>query len=197
MRSKKTFAVAAVALSGALLAAGCSSSPSSSGGSGGGKSVDWATCGSVAKCGGMSALVAAAKKEGQLNVITLPSNWANYGAIMKDFTAKYGIKITDANPEGSSQDEINAMVSAQGPKPRARRARHGHARSPSQARPDGPAGALHRSRPGATSRRRQGGQRRPGTRDYGGYVAIGYNSAKVKIAADVVQGPAQARSTRT
>ena len=51
----------------------------------------------------MNALVAAARKEGQLNVITLPSNWANYGAIMKDFTAKYGIKITDANPEGSSR----------------------------------------------------------------------------------------------
>ncbi len=27
----------------------------------------------------MAALVAAAKKEGKLNVITLPSNWANYG----------------------------------------------------------------------------------------------------------------------
>ena len=48
----------------------------------------------------MNALVAAAEKEGQLNVITLPSDWANYGTIMKDFTAKYGIKITDANPDG-------------------------------------------------------------------------------------------------
>jgi putative spermidine/putrescine transport system substrate-binding protein len=42
----------------------------------------------------------AAKAEGHLNVITLPSNWANYGAIMKDFTAKYGIKITDENLSG-------------------------------------------------------------------------------------------------
>lgn len=48
--------------------------------------------------GGMAALIAAARQEGQLNVITLPGNWANYGTIMKDFTAKYGIKITDANP---------------------------------------------------------------------------------------------------
>ena len=47
----------------------------------------------------MTALVAAAKQEGQLNVITLPSNWANYGTIMKDFTAKYGIKINDATME--------------------------------------------------------------------------------------------------
>ena len=62
----------------------------------------------------MKALIAAAKKEGELNVITLPANWANYGNIMKDFTAKYGIKINDANPDGSSQDEINAMVQLKG-----------------------------------------------------------------------------------
>ena len=62
----------------------------------------------------MSALVAAAEKEGQLNVITLPSNWANYGTIMKDFTAKYGIKITDANPEGSSGQEITAVEQLKG-----------------------------------------------------------------------------------
>jgi putative spermidine/putrescine transport system substrate-binding protein len=57
----------------------------------------------------MAALVAAAKAEGHLNVITLPTNWANYGTIMKDFTAKYGIAITSENPEGSSQDELNAI----------------------------------------------------------------------------------------
>ena len=56
----------------------------------------------------------AAEKEGQLNVITLPSNWANYGTIMKDFTAKYGIKITDANPEGSSGQEITAVEQLKG-----------------------------------------------------------------------------------
>ena len=38
-----------------------------------------------------------AQKEGTLNVITLPAiARANYGTIMKDFTAKYGIKINDA-----------------------------------------------------------------------------------------------------
>jgi putative spermidine/putrescine transport system substrate-binding protein len=62
----------------------------------------------------MSALVAAAEKEGHLNVITLPSNWANYGTIIKDFTAKYGIKINDENPEGSSQDELNAIKQLKG-----------------------------------------------------------------------------------
>jgi putative spermidine/putrescine transport system substrate-binding protein len=112
VRNKKTIAVAAAALSGALLAAGCSSGSSSGGGSTGG--TDWSKVTTVAQGGGMKALIAAAKKEGQLNVITLPANWANYGTIMKDFTAKYGIKINDANPDGSSQDEINAMVQLKG-----------------------------------------------------------------------------------
>jgi putative spermidine/putrescine transport system substrate-binding protein len=62
----------------------------------------------------MDALVAEAKKEGALNVITLPRTWADYGKIMDDFTAKYGIKINDANPNGSSGDEINAVKSDKG-----------------------------------------------------------------------------------
>jgi putative spermidine/putrescine transport system substrate-binding protein len=78
------------------------------------KSVNWATVPSAKAGGGLAALVKAAKKEGQLNVITLPSNWANYGAQMKEFTAKYGIKITDTNPEGSSADEIEAIQSGRG-----------------------------------------------------------------------------------
>src|SRR5207302_10460074 len=73
-----------------------------------------ATATSMAAFGGMKGLIAAAKKEGQLNVITLPANWANYGTIMKDFTAKYGIKINDANPDGSSQDELNAVNQLKG-----------------------------------------------------------------------------------
>jgi putative spermidine/putrescine transport system substrate-binding protein len=115
--------VATVAAIGTVvLAAGCSSSSSSSSSSAntsssGGSSAsaaNFTTCDSAAACGGMSALVAEAKKEGQLNVITLPSNWANYGNIMKGFTAKYGIKITDANPEGSSQDELNSVKQLKG-----------------------------------------------------------------------------------
>lgn len=74
----------------------------------------WATATSVASCGGMSALITAAKAEGVLNTITLPSNWANYGTIIKTFEDKYGIKVTDANPDGSSQDELNAVMSLKG-----------------------------------------------------------------------------------
>jgi len=57
----------------------------------------------------MDALVAAAKAEGQLNIIAVPRDWANYGAIIDGFTAKYGIKINSANPNGSSQDEVDAV----------------------------------------------------------------------------------------
>jgi len=64
--------------------------------------------------GGMAALIKAAKKEGKLNVIALPPNWANYGKIITNFQKKYGIKITSQNPEGSSQDEVNAVIQLAG-----------------------------------------------------------------------------------
>lgn len=62
----------------------------------------------------MDELVSAAKAEGRLNVITLPRDWANYGAIMDTFSKKYGIQITDANPDGSSAEEIQAIKSLKG-----------------------------------------------------------------------------------
>jgi putative spermidine/putrescine transport system substrate-binding protein len=92
-----------------LAATACSSSKNSSNAAGSGSGTDWNTAASASAGGGMDALVAAAKKEGSLNVITLPRTWANYGKIMDDFQAKYGIKITDANPNGSSGDEITAL----------------------------------------------------------------------------------------
>src|SRR5579864_6663265 len=49
--------------------------------------------------GGMDALVAAAKKEGALNVITLPDDWADYGEIKKTFFPRYGLQISDLNPD--------------------------------------------------------------------------------------------------
>jgi len=62
----------------------------------------------------MAALVTAAKAEGQLNAIALPPDWANYGAVISGFTAKYGIKVNSANPNGSSQDEVNAVSQLKG-----------------------------------------------------------------------------------
>jgi putative spermidine/putrescine transport system substrate-binding protein len=63
----------------------------------------------VSDCGGLSGLEAAAKAEGKLNIIATPPDWANYGASISAFTAKYGIKIFSANPNGGSQDEIDAV----------------------------------------------------------------------------------------
>ena len=125
----------------------------------------------------MTALIAAAKKEGQLNVITLPSNWANYGTIMKDFTAKYGIKINDANPDGSSQDELNAVNQLKG-----------QSRAP-DVLDVGTAFAVKGDQQGILAPYKvatwtnipSDAKSSDGTwfADYGGYVAIGYNSAKV------------------
>ncbi len=81
-------------------------------GSGGGASAASAT--SAADLGGMDALVKAAKKEGQLNVIALPPDWANYGNIIKAFEDKYGIKVDSAQPDAASQDEINAAKQLKG-----------------------------------------------------------------------------------
>src|SRR5580704_14886819 len=169
-------ATAAVA-SGLLLTAACSSSSSSSSGSTS-SGTDWATATSAQAGGGMTALIAAAKKEGQLNVITLPSNWANYGTIMKDFTAKYGIKINDANPDGSSQDELNAVNQLKG-----------QSRAP-DVLDVGTAFAVKGQQEGILAPYEvatwnnipSDAKASDGTwfADYGGYVAIGYNAAKVK-----------------
>lgn len=69
---------------------------------------------SAADFGGMDKLIEAAKAEGELNVIALPPDWANYGAIIKAFSDKYGIKVNSAQPDGSSQEEINAANQQKG-----------------------------------------------------------------------------------
>ena len=110
MRSSYRLALAGVAAA-ALLAAGCSSSGSSTSASSG---ANWATETSAAAGGGMNALVAAAKQEGTLNVIALPPTWANYGTIINTFEQKYGIKINSALPDGSSQQEVDAIKTENG-----------------------------------------------------------------------------------
>jgi putative spermidine/putrescine transport system substrate-binding protein len=116
VKSPYRFALAGVAAL-TLLAVGCSSS-SSSGSSASSSSssstVNWATEASVSAGGGMSALIAAAKKEGTLNVIALPPTWANYGAIINTFQKTYGITVNSALPDGSSQQEVDAVKSENG-----------------------------------------------------------------------------------
>jgi putative spermidine/putrescine transport system substrate-binding protein len=82
----------------------------------GASSVDWGMVTHLSASGStsMSALVAAAKKEGTLNVIALPPSWANYGAIINAFKAKYGIKVNSENPNGSSAQEVAALKADKG-----------------------------------------------------------------------------------
>jgi putative spermidine/putrescine transport system substrate-binding protein len=115
VRSPYRFAFAGVAAA-LLLATGCSSSSSSgsSAGSSSGSTVNWATETSVSAGGGMSALIAAAKKEGTLNVIALPPTWANYGTIISDFQKTYGITVNSTLPDGTSQQEVDAVKTENG-----------------------------------------------------------------------------------
>jgi putative spermidine/putrescine transport system substrate-binding protein len=178
VRKGKTIATAA-AVSGLMVLAACGSSSSNSSSSGT-STASPSKATSLAAFGGMSSLVAAAKKEGTLNVITLPADWANYGTIMKDFTAKYGIKINDANPDGSSQDEINAMQSLKG-----------QSRAP-DVLDMGTAFAIKADQEGLLAPYKvaswadipSANKATDGTwyGDYGGFVAIGYDSKKVKVA---------------
>ena len=59
--------------------------------------------------GNMDDLVKAAKAEGNLTTIALPHSWCNYGEMLTGFTAKYGIKINELNPDGSSAQELDAI----------------------------------------------------------------------------------------
>ena len=47
-------------------------------------------------------------------MIALPPTWANYGNIISTFSKKYGIKVNSANPDGTSQQEVNAIKQENG-----------------------------------------------------------------------------------
>jgi putative spermidine/putrescine transport system substrate-binding protein len=177
--ASKAIVATAAAVGSILLAAGCSSSGSSgSTSSASGNSAKWATATSAAGGGGMTALIAAAKAEGKLNVIALPSNWANYGTIIKDFTAKYGIKVNSENPEGSSQDELNAIKQLKGQSTAPDVIDVGGSFT-ATAEQDGdlaPYEVSTWSSIPAAAKASNGAY----YADYGGYIAIGYDTAKVK-----------------
>ncbi len=109
---RKSFARGSVllAISGLLMAAAACSPPATTNSG----SSDAAKATSAADLGGMDKLVEAAKKEGELNVIALAPDWANYGEIIKAFTTKYGIKVNSSQPEASSQEELNAATQLKG-----------------------------------------------------------------------------------
>lgn len=141
-----------------------------------GKSAATAT--SAADFGGLDALVTAAKKEGTLQAIALPRDWANYGALIDGFEKKYGIKIKVENPDGSSQDEINAVTS-----------RKGQDRAP-DVLDLGSSFALSAAQQGLLAPYKvatfadipEGQKDAQGrwTNDYGGYISIGCDAKRVK-----------------
>ncbi len=96
MHSVKNRALVALAVV-AVVVAACGSSSSS---------TDWKTA-TTAGSGGVDAVCAAGKVEGTLNLIATPPDWANYGQMITDFTAKYGIKVVSDQPDASSQVEID------------------------------------------------------------------------------------------
>ncbi|MGO9960684.1 MAG: ABC transporter substrate-binding protein [Solirubrobacteraceae bacterium] len=76
-------------------------------------SVNWSTATS-ANGAAATALFKAAKAEGTLNVIALPSNWANYGKEISAFEQYSGIKVNSEAPSDSSAQEIQAIKTSRG-----------------------------------------------------------------------------------
>jgi putative spermidine/putrescine transport system substrate-binding protein len=120
----------------------------------------------------MTALIAAAKKEGTLNVIGLPPAYANYAAILREFTKLYGIKINASDPYGSSQQEISAV-------------KRGGQQAPDVVDVEAPLAAENASLftpyEVATWPDIPAGQKAPDgawVQDYGGYMSIGYDPTK-------------------
>ena len=62
----------------------------------------------------LATLVKEAKKEGQINVIALPDDWANYVEVKSTFKKRYGLTLNDENPQASSGDEVQAIISLKG-----------------------------------------------------------------------------------
>ncbi|MCW2877421.1 MAG: transporter substrate-binding protein [Sphaerisporangium sp.] len=181
MHSPRTRIVglAAVLTVATSLGAACGAAPTTAtqtGAAGGGAAAKTAT--SAADLGGLDKLVAAAKKEAQLNVIALPPDWANYGEIIQAFTTKYGIKVNSENPDGSSSDEVNAV-----------KTRKGQDRAP-DVLDLGTAFALSGAQEGLFAPYKvqtwdkipDGQKDASGTwfNDYGGYVSIGCDAKRIK-----------------
>ncbi|MFI8633881.1 ABC transporter substrate-binding protein [Microbacterium sp. NPDC077663] len=97
----------------ALSLAACAGSPDAENAAGEGSAAATAT--SVADFGSFADLEAAAKAEGNLNVIALPRDWANYGEILDLFADRYPeITINEQSPDISSAEEITAAETNEG-----------------------------------------------------------------------------------
>ena len=101
-------AVATIAMLGLTACSSGADAPAASG------DFDAKTATSAEDFGGFDALVKAAQEEGELNVIALPENWANYGKIIAAFEDEYGITVNSASPDVSSAEEIQAADNLKG-----------------------------------------------------------------------------------
>ncbi len=139
-----------------------------------------------------AALIAAARKEGTLNVIALPPTWANYGTIIKTFSKRYGIKVNSISPGARSAQEIAEVTRD-----------HGSAQAAdvldiemSDAVAHSKLFAPYRV---ATWQAIPAGQKAADgswVEDYGGFMSIGYNSARFGKITSIGQllGPRFARA---
>ncbi|MFB9316308.1 ABC transporter substrate-binding protein [Cryptosporangium minutisporangium] len=125
--------------------------------------------------GTLEDLVAAAKKEGELNVIALPPDWANYGNIIKAFEDKYDIKVNSAQPDASSADEITAAKSLKGQD----RAPDVFDLGPAVATANTDLFAPYQVQTFADIPAELKDPKGLWVNDYGGYMSIGYDSSKV------------------
>ena len=136
MRSTRTRLAATLGVTAILLAAcssGATPSPSAStatapsaaapsaasgapasGGASQAAAGDPKTATTAAGGGGVDAICAAGKTEGQVNLIATPNNWANYGQMITDFQTKYGIKVQSDQPDTDSAGEIKAATDLAG-----------------------------------------------------------------------------------
>ena len=139
-----------------------------------------ATAKSAKDVGGLAGLIKLAKAEGELNVIALPPDWANYGEMISTFSKKYGIKVNSANPDASSADELAAVKALKGQKRQPDVVDVGVAFA-AQGADEGLWAPYKVATWGdiAADAKEENGL---WYYDYGGYIAIGYDAKRVTVA---------------
>ncbi len=170
-RKHKGRAIAAALAAGALAAGVVAASGTASG------ATNWSNITSAKAGGGMAALVAAAKKEGTLNLIADPFNWTNYGQIITSFSKKYGIHVNDVNKEGTSQEEITALQTLGGQSRAPDAVDVGQSYALDNASLFAPYKVTEWNMIPAANKAANG----TWANDYGGYVSIGCNTSIVKV----------------
>jgi putative spermidine/putrescine transport system substrate-binding protein len=127
LSNHRTLRLSVIAAAAVLIASACSSggastapstapttAPSTGASAPASAAGDAKTATSAADVGGIDAICAAGKAEGQVTLSATPPDWANYGQMFTDFTAKYGIKVDSQQLDGDSAAEIKAANDLKG-----------------------------------------------------------------------------------